>query len=127
MYTNSKQLSIDHTIFAWSNQKGLDPIHVEKAKGVYLYDEKGKKYIDFSSQLMNVNIGHGREEVTEAVRKQMENLSFHKLKKGFLGKHSICKSCRKKNRILNKIINMDNHSLFFLKIYKTEFLSFNFF
>ena len=76
MYVNSKQLSIDHTIFAWSNQKGLDPIHVKKAKGVYLYDEKGKKYIDFSSQLMNVNIGHGREEVTEAVRKQMENLSY---------------------------------------------------
>ena len=76
MYTNSKQLSIDHTIFAWSNQKGLDPIHVEKAKGVYLYDEKGKKYIDFSSQLMNVNVGHGREEVTEAVRRQMENLSY---------------------------------------------------
>ena len=39
MYTNSKQLSIDHTIFAWSNQKGLDTIHVEKARGVYLYDE----------------------------------------------------------------------------------------
>ena len=71
MYVNSKQLSIDHTIFAWSNQKGLNPIHVEKAKGVYLYDEKGKKYIDFSSQLMNVNVGHGREEVTEA-----ENLSY---------------------------------------------------
>ena len=76
MCANSKQFSLDHTIFAWSNQKGLDPIHVEKAKGVYLYDEKGKKYIDFSSQLMNVNVGHGREEVTEAVRKQMENLSY---------------------------------------------------
>ena len=72
----SKQFNLDHTIFAWSNQKGLDPIHVKKANGVYLYDEKGKKYIDFSSQLMNVNIGHGRQEVTEAVRKQMEKLSY---------------------------------------------------
>tara|TARA_B100000700_G_scaffold96761_1_gene108891 strand:+ start:4035 stop:5366 length:1332 start_codon:yes stop_codon:yes gene_type:complete len=72
----SKQFNLDHTIFAWSNQKGLDPIHVKKANGVYLYDEKGKKYIDFSSQLMNVNVGHGRQEVTEAVRKQMEKLSY---------------------------------------------------
>ena len=72
----SKQFNLDHTIFAWSNQKGLDPIHVNKANGVYLYDEKGKKYIDFSSQLMNVNVGHGRQEVTEAVRKQMEKLSY---------------------------------------------------
>ena len=45
MCANSKQFSLDHTIFAWSNQKGLDPIHVEKAKGVYLYDEKGKRKI----------------------------------------------------------------------------------
>ena len=72
----SKQFNLDHTIFAWSNQKGLDPIHVKKANGVYLYDEKGEKYIDFSSQLMNVNVGHGRQEVTEAVRKQMEKLSY---------------------------------------------------
>ena len=72
----SKQFNLDHTIFAWSNQKGLDPIHVKKAKGVYLYDDKGKKYIDFSSQLMNVNVGHGRQEVTEAVKKQMEKLSY---------------------------------------------------
>lgn len=72
----SKQFNLDHTIFAWSNQKDLDPIHVKKANGVYLYDEKGKKYIDFSSQLMNVNVGHGRQEVTEAVRKQMEKLSY---------------------------------------------------
>ncbi len=39
----SKQFNLDHTIFAWSNQKGLDPIHVKKANGVYLYDEKGKE------------------------------------------------------------------------------------
>ena len=71
-----KQFNLDHTIFAWSNQKGLNPIHVKKAEGVYLYDDKGKRYIDFSSQLMNVNVGHGRQEVTEAVKKQMEKLSY---------------------------------------------------
>ena len=76
MNKTPKQLSLEHTLFAWSNQKGLDPIHIKKAKGVYLYDDQGKRYIDFSSQLMNVNIGHGREEITEAVTKQMESLSY---------------------------------------------------
>ena len=76
MNKTPKQLSLEHTLFAWSNQKGLDPIHIKKAKGVYLYDDQGKRYIGFSSQLMNVNIGHGREEITEAVTKQMESLSY---------------------------------------------------
>ena len=48
----------------------------DRAEGVHLFDEKNKKYIDFSSQLMNVNIGHGRQEVTEAVKEQMEKLSY---------------------------------------------------
>ena len=73
---NTKKYNIENTIFAWSNQKGLDPIHVKRAKGVHIYDENDKRYIDFSSQLMNVNVGHGRQEVTEAVRKQMEKLSY---------------------------------------------------
>ena len=52
MYANSKQLSIDHTIFAWSNQKGLDPIHVKKAKGVYLYDEKISQKLGLHKKLI---------------------------------------------------------------------------
>ena len=71
-----KQLSFDRTLFAWSNQKVLNPINIKKAKGIYLYDDQGKRYIDFSSQLMNVNIGHGRQEITEAVRNQMTSLSY---------------------------------------------------
>ena len=73
---DTKKYNLDNTIFAWSNQKGLDPIHVKKAEGVHIYDENDKRYIDFSSQLMNVNIGHGRQEVTEAVIRQMEKLSY---------------------------------------------------
>ena len=37
------QNNIDHTLFSWSKQKGLNPIAVEHAKGVYLYDYDGKK------------------------------------------------------------------------------------
>jgi taurine--2-oxoglutarate transaminase len=70
------QDSLDYTLFSWSKQKGHTPIAVEHAKGVYLYDYDGKKYIDFSSGLMNVNIGHGNQRVTEAVVKQMQQVAY---------------------------------------------------
>ena len=66
----------DYTLFSWSKQKGSNPIAVERGEGVYLYDYNGKKYIDFSSGLMNVNIGHGDQRVTQAVVKQMQEVSY---------------------------------------------------
>ena len=54
-----------HTFFSWSAQNVQNRMNIESAKGVYLYDRDGKKIIDFSSQLMNVNIGHGDQRVTE--------------------------------------------------------------
>ncbi len=76
--SNSEILSnnLDHTLFSWAKQGGLNPISIEKAKGVYLYDRDGKRILDFSSQLMNVNIGHGDQRITEAVRRQMEEVSY---------------------------------------------------
>lgn len=68
--------NLDYTLFSWSKQKGIDPICVQKAEGVYLYDYDGKRYIDFSSGLMNVNIGHGDQRVTDAVVKQMQQFSY---------------------------------------------------
>ena len=70
------QDNLDHTLFSWSKQKGIVPIAVKYAEGVYLYDYDGKRYIDFSSGLMNVNIGHGNQRVTEAVMKQMQEVSY---------------------------------------------------
>lgn len=70
------QNNLQHTLFSWSKQSGLNPLSIEKAKGVYLYDRSGKRYIDFSSQLMNVNIGHGHPKVAEAVMKQMNEVSY---------------------------------------------------
>lgn len=68
--------NMDHTLFSWSKQGGLNPLNLERAKGSYLWDRDGKKYLDFSSQLMNVNIGHGNQRITEAVTRQMSELSF---------------------------------------------------
>jgi taurine--2-oxoglutarate transaminase len=74
--TQILQNNLTYTMFAWSKQGGLDPINVKEAKGVYLYDRDGKRYLDFSSQLMNVNIGHGHPAVLEAVTRQMKELSY---------------------------------------------------
>jgi taurine--2-oxoglutarate transaminase len=68
--------NLDYTLFSWSKQKGISPIAVKYAKGVYLYDYDDKRYIDFSSGLMNVNIGHGDQRVTDAVVKQMQEVSY---------------------------------------------------
>ena len=68
--------NLDHSIFSWSKQSGLNPLNIKSAKGVFIYERSGKKIIDFSSQLMNVNIGHGHPKVTEAVVRQMEEVSY---------------------------------------------------
>jgi taurine--2-oxoglutarate transaminase len=70
------QDNLDYTLFSWSKQKGINPIAVKYGEGIYLYDYDGKRYIDFSSGLMNVNIGHGNHRVTQAVAGQMQQVSY---------------------------------------------------
>jgi len=70
------QDNLDYTLFSWSKQKGISPIAVKYAAGVYLYDYDDKRYLDFSSGLINVNIGHGHPRVTAAVMKQMQEVSY---------------------------------------------------
>ena len=70
------QDNFDYTVFAWSKQKNISPIAVKYGKGVYLYDYDDKRYLDFSSGLMNVNIGHGDQRITEAVVRQMQEVSY---------------------------------------------------
>ena len=77
--SQSKQIaqdSLDYTLFSWSKQKGINPLVIDYGKGVYLYDYDGNKIIDFSSGLMNVNIGHGHQRITDAVVKQMQKVSY---------------------------------------------------
>ncbi len=66
----------DFTLFSWSKQKGIAPLAIERGEGVYLYDYDGNRIIDFSSGLMNVNIGHGNQRITDAVVKQMQQVSY---------------------------------------------------
>ena len=69
-------LSREHTIFEWSAQSKVDPIPVARAKGIYFWTPEGKRYIDFNSQLMCVNIGHGDERVIRAIQEQAAVLAY---------------------------------------------------
>jgi taurine--2-oxoglutarate transaminase len=70
------ELSRRHTLFDWSAQSKLAPMAVDHAEGVYLYTTDGTRYLDFNSQLMGVNIGHGDKRVIDAITKQGEKLPY---------------------------------------------------
>ncbi len=65
-----------HTFGTWRKQKGWEPIDIVKADGVYFYDSNGKRYLDFSSQLVNVNLGYGNRSVIKSIEDQLENLQY---------------------------------------------------
>jgi taurine--2-oxoglutarate transaminase len=69
-------LSRRHTLFEWSAQAKVDPIPVDRAKGVHFWTPEGKRYIDLNSQLMSVNIGHGDDRVVRAIQEQVAKLAF---------------------------------------------------
>jgi taurine--2-oxoglutarate transaminase len=69
-------LSLEHSFWTWSAQAKVDPIPVKKAKGVYFWDVNGKRYLDFNSMVMCVNIGHGDERVINAMIEQVRELPF---------------------------------------------------
>ena len=69
-------LSRRHSIFEWSAQDAVDPIPVARAKGVHFWTPEGKRYLDFNSQLMCVNIGHGDERVVRAIQEQAAALQY---------------------------------------------------
>jgi taurine---2-oxoglutarate transaminase len=69
-------LTRKHTLFEWSAQSKVDPIPVSRAKGIYFWTPEGKRFIDFNSQLMSVNIGHGDERVIQAITEQAQTLAY---------------------------------------------------
>ena len=69
-------LSKQHSLYEWSAQAHVDPIPVAKAKGIYFWTPEGKRFIDFNSQLMCVNIGHGDPRVIKAIQDQAATLAY---------------------------------------------------
>jgi taurine--2-oxoglutarate transaminase len=68
--------NLKHTLFSWQKQAGIKPLVIDRAEGVYIWDKSGKRILDFSSQLVNVNIGHGHPAIADAVLKQMQEVSY---------------------------------------------------
>ncbi|OGO11922.1 MAG: hypothetical protein A2Y53_01670 [Chloroflexi bacterium RBG_16_47_49] len=69
-------LNKEYTLFSWSVQSATNPIPISRAEGVYFWDTDGKQYIDFSSQLMNMNIGHQHPKVIKAIQEQAAQLCY---------------------------------------------------
>ena len=65
-----------HTLFEWSAQSKVQPLPVAGAKGVYFWTPEGRRFLDFNSQLMSVNIGHGDPRVIEAIHRQASTLAY---------------------------------------------------
>ena len=70
------ELNKEYTFFSWSVQSAINPIPMVRAEGVYFWDAEGKRYIDFSSQLMNLNVGHQHPRVVKAIQDQAGRLSY---------------------------------------------------
>jgi taurine---2-oxoglutarate transaminase len=70
------ELSKRYTLYDWSAQSKLAPLAVDHAEGVYFYTTDGTRFLDFNSQLMGVNIGHGDKRVIDAIARQGEKLPY---------------------------------------------------
>jgi len=69
-------LSREHVFYTWSAQARVNPLVIQKAKGVYFWDVSQKRYLDFNSMTMCVNIGHGDERVIKAMQSQADELPY---------------------------------------------------
>src|SRR5216110_1305270 len=70
------ELCLRHTLYDWSAQAGLKPMAVASAKGVRFTTVDGRRFIDFNSQLMSVNAGHGDRRIIEAIKAQADRLAY---------------------------------------------------
>ena len=63
-----------HVFHSWSAQATLDPMVIDRAEGARVYDEQGRSFLDFSSQLVFTNIGHQHPKVVAAIQEQAGRL-----------------------------------------------------
>ena len=71
-----KDLDLTYNLHSWSKQGSLDPMVVVGGEGIYYYDADGTRYSDMSSQLVNLNVGHGCKPIVEAIKEQAEKYCF---------------------------------------------------
>jgi taurine--2-oxoglutarate transaminase len=71
-----RDLDKKYNLHSWSAQGALNPTVVTKAEGVYFWDADGKRYIDMSAQLVNMNIGHQNKKIVEAIKAQADKMCY---------------------------------------------------
>jgi taurine--2-oxoglutarate transaminase len=64
-----------HVFHSWSAQGAITPLPIAAAEGCYFWDFEGNRYLDFSSQLVNINIGHQHPKVVAAIAEQAQRLA----------------------------------------------------
>ena len=69
-------LNREYVFFTWAVQSKVNPISATRSEGVYFWDGDGKRYLDFSSQLMNVNAGHGNQKIIKAIQEQVARMAY---------------------------------------------------
>lgn len=69
-------MQTENVLQSWSKQKGLHPIAIERAEGIYMWDYDGKRYTDMSSQLVNLNVGFGNRKIINAIKEQTEKICY---------------------------------------------------
>ena len=67
---NTRQLFQQHVAQTSDSPVGL---HIASAKGNYLFDVDGKRYLDLIGGISVCNLGHGRQEIVDAIKKQAED------------------------------------------------------
>ncbi|WP_027720863.1 aminotransferase class III-fold pyridoxal phosphate-dependent enzyme [Maridesulfovibrio zosterae] len=75
-YKEAKENDRKYMMHSWSVQEKLSPVLVTGCEGIYYWDETGKKYMDFGSQLVNLNIGHNHPKVQQAIKDQVDDICF---------------------------------------------------
>ena len=70
------EITAKNTFGTWRFQKGWKPLHIVDAEGCYFTDAEGKKYLDLSSQLMCVTLGHKNQAVIKAIEEQARTLPY---------------------------------------------------
>jgi taurine--2-oxoglutarate transaminase len=75
--TNERAFALDreHVFHSWSAQGALNPLVIAQASGCEIFDHEGRRLLDFSSQLVNTNIGHSHPKVVQAIKDQAETLA----------------------------------------------------
>lgn len=66
----------ENVLLSWSKQAGLNPIIVDHAEGIYIYDTDGKRYADMSSEQVNMNAGYGNKEMADAIKEQLDKYAY---------------------------------------------------